>query len=96
MLLESLHISLKIVITDTKCSRIVCELKACRGKTVLKYDTVGPRSRQYSRGSSVPNEFPAWRLTSAPKTKKLNVHLFDALRKGLYKPAAFIKGILFP
>ncbi|KAI0401817.1 Bystin-domain-containing protein [Xylaria palmicola] len=30
------------------------------------------------------------------ETKKLNVHLFDALRKGLYRPAAFFKGILFP
>ncbi|KAI1277453.1 Bystin-domain-containing protein [Xylaria sp. FL0933] len=30
------------------------------------------------------------------ETKKLNVHLFDALRKALYKPAAFFKGILFP
>lgn len=27
---------------------------------------------------------------------KLNVHLYDALKKGLYKPAAFFKGILFP
>ncbi|KAI2635935.1 Bystin-domain-containing protein [Xylaria nigripes] len=30
------------------------------------------------------------------ETKKLNVHYFDALRKALYKPAAFFKGILFP
>jgi hypothetical protein len=30
------------------------------------------------------------------KTKKLNVHLFDALRKALYKPAAFFKGKLSP
>jgi len=27
---------------------------------------------------------------------KLNVHLYNALKKGLYKPAAFFKGILFP
>ena len=27
---------------------------------------------------------------------KLNVHLYDALKKSLYKPAAFFKGILFP
>jgi len=27
---------------------------------------------------------------------KLNVHLYDALKKGLYKPAAWFKGILFP
>lgn len=27
---------------------------------------------------------------------KLNVHLFEALKKALYKPAAFFKGILFP
>ncbi|WRT67870.1 uncharacterized protein IL334_004844 [Kwoniella shivajii] len=27
---------------------------------------------------------------------KLNVHLYEALKKGLYKPAAFFKGILFP
>jgi essential nuclear protein 1 len=30
------------------------------------------------------------------ETKKLNVHLFAALKKGLYKPAAWFKGILFP
>lgn len=27
---------------------------------------------------------------------KLNVHLYEALKKGLYKPAAFFKGLLFP
>lgn len=27
---------------------------------------------------------------------KLNVHLYDALKRALYKPAAFFKGILFP
>lgn len=30
------------------------------------------------------------------ETRKLNVHLFDALKKALYKPAAFFKGFLFP
>jgi essential nuclear protein 1 len=30
------------------------------------------------------------------ETKKLNVHLYDALKKALYKPAAFFKGLLFP
>ena len=30
------------------------------------------------------------------ETRKLNVHLFDALKKSLYKPAAFFKGFLFP
>ncbi|KAF4982412.1 hypothetical protein FZEAL_1930 [Fusarium zealandicum] len=30
------------------------------------------------------------------ETKKLNVHLFNSLKKGLYKPAAFFKGFLFP
>ncbi|KAM3084142.1 snoRNA-binding rRNA-processing protein [Clarireedia jacksonii] len=29
-------------------------------------------------------------------TNHLNVHLFKALKKGLYKPAAFFKGFLFP
>ena len=29
-------------------------------------------------------------------TKKLNVHLFNALKRSLYKPAAFFKGFLFP
>ncbi|KAH7343520.1 Bystin-domain-containing protein [Rhizoctonia solani] len=27
---------------------------------------------------------------------KLNVHLYDALKKAVYKPAAFFKGIIFP
>ncbi|KAI9687912.1 MAG: snoRNA-binding rRNA-processing protein [Bathelium mastoideum] len=30
------------------------------------------------------------------ETRKLNVHLYNALRKALYKPAAFFKGFLFP
>jgi essential nuclear protein 1 len=30
------------------------------------------------------------------ETKKLNVHLFAALKKGLYKPQAWFKGFLFP
>ena len=29
-------------------------------------------------------------------TKKLNVHLYQALKKALYKPSAWFKGILFP
>lgn len=28
--------------------------------------------------------------------KKLNVHSYQALKKALYKPAAFFKGFLFP
>ena len=30
------------------------------------------------------------------ETKKLNLHLYNALKKALYKPAAFFKGFLFP
>lgn len=30
------------------------------------------------------------------ETKKLHVHLYSALKKSLYKPACFFKGILFP
>jgi essential nuclear protein 1 len=30
------------------------------------------------------------------ETRKLNVHLYNSLKKSLYKPAAFFKGILFP
>lgn len=30
------------------------------------------------------------------ETKKLNIHLYNALKKALYKPAAFFKGFLFP
>jgi essential nuclear protein 1 len=30
------------------------------------------------------------------ENRKLNVHLYDALKKSLYKPAAFFKGFLFP
>lgn len=28
--------------------------------------------------------------------RKLDVHLYEALRKALYKPGAFFKGVLFP
>ena len=30
------------------------------------------------------------------ETRKLNVHLYKALRKALYKPACFFRGIIFP
>ncbi|TQS33705.1 hypothetical protein Golomagni_05941 [Golovinomyces magnicellulatus] len=30
------------------------------------------------------------------ETKKLNIHLFNCLKKGLYRPAAWFKGFLFP
>jgi len=30
------------------------------------------------------------------ENKKLNVHLFNSLKKALYKPSAFFKGFLFP
>lgn len=30
------------------------------------------------------------------ETKKLNVHLYNALKRSLYRPAAFFKGFLFP
>ncbi|KAJ7122846.1 Bystin-domain-containing protein [Mycena epipterygia] len=30
------------------------------------------------------------------QNKKLNVHYFDALKRSLYKPGAFFKGIIFP
>lgn len=30
------------------------------------------------------------------ETKKLNVHVYNALKKALYKPACFFKGLLFP
>ncbi|KZM23324.1 snoRNA-binding rRNA-processing protein [Ascochyta rabiei] len=30
------------------------------------------------------------------ETQKLNVHLYNALKKALYKPSAFFKGIVFP
>ncbi|KAI7129411.1 hypothetical protein KC352_g31524, partial [Hortaea werneckii] len=30
------------------------------------------------------------------ETKKLNLHLYKALKKALYKPAAFFRGLLFP
>lgn len=30
------------------------------------------------------------------ETKKLNVHVYNSLRKALYKPACFFKGLLFP
>lgn len=30
------------------------------------------------------------------ETRKLNVHLYNALKKALYRPAAFFKGFLFP
>ena len=30
------------------------------------------------------------------ENKKLNIHLYNAIKKSLYKPAAFFKGFLFP
>ena len=34
--------------------------------------------------------------TEIRETRKLNVHLYKALKKGLFRPAAFFKGFLFP
>ena len=30
------------------------------------------------------------------ESKRLNYHLYQALRKSIYKPAAFFKGIILP
>jgi essential nuclear protein 1 len=30
------------------------------------------------------------------QNKKLNVHYYDALKRALYKPSAFFKGLVFP
>jgi len=30
------------------------------------------------------------------ENKKLNVHLYEALKRSLYKPGAFFKGFIFP
>lgn len=30
------------------------------------------------------------------ENKKLNIHYYEALKKALYKPGAFFKGIIFP
>ena len=34
--------------------------------------------------------------TDITENKKLNVHYYEALKKALYKPGAFFKGIIFP
>ena len=35
-------------------------------------------------------------INNIQKYKKLNYHYYSALKKGLWKPAAFFRGILFP
>lgn len=39
---------------------------------------------------------PAVRENMQENGGRLNVHLFEALKKAVYKPSAFFKGILFP
>lgn len=34
--------------------------------------------------------------TDIQEHKKLNVHYFEAMKRALYKPGAFFKGIIFP
>ena len=34
--------------------------------------------------------------SSRKDTRKLSPHLYEALKRALYKPAAFFKGIVFP
>ena len=34
--------------------------------------------------------------SSTKHARKLNVHYYEALKRALYKPAAFFKGIVFP
>lgn len=43
------------------------------------------------------NEFllPAVRK-NIKQTKKLNYHLYSAMRRGFFKPASWFRGILFP
>lgn len=50
------------------------------------------QARVYLEGIVLPNV----RDDIRDHQGKLNVHLYDALKKGLYKPASFFKGILFP
>jgi len=50
------------------------------------------QARVFLEGVVLPNV----REDIKENSGKLNVHLYNALKKGLYKPAAFFKGILFP
>lgn len=53
-----------------------------------------PQARIYLEG--VLLERVRTNIADSYDGKKLDVHLFEALRKALYKPGAFFKGILLP
>lgn len=57
----------------------------------------------FSTLTSIPSNFSFYRYYLLPRVlddimefRKLNVHLFTALKKAAHKPAAFVKGILLP
>lgn len=66
--------------------RLQSQCKA--GSTLLHH---GPTSRGYRQYPTV--QVKLWHFVNS---RKLNYHLYQALKKAMYKPAAFFKGILLP
>ncbi|KAH6915219.1 cell adhesion protein byn-1 [Coprinopsis sp. MPI-PUGE-AT-0042] len=65
---------------------------ACRAATKIFISNMKPAQAQLFLGvvllDAVRNDIQ--------ENKKLNVHYYEALKRSLYKPAAFFKGIIFP
>lgn len=66
--------------------RLQSQCKA--GSTLLHH---GPTSRGYRQYPAI--QVKLWYFVNS---RKLNYHLYQALKKAMYKPAAFFKGILLP
>ncbi|KAF9535014.1 Bystin-domain-containing protein [Crepidotus variabilis] len=65
---------------------------ACRAATKIFISTMKPAQAQLFLGVVLLDAI----RTDIQENKKLNVHYYEALKKALYKPGAFFKGIIFP
>lgn len=66
--------------------------QACRAATrIFVSNMKPPQARVYLQGVVLDAVREDIR-----ENVKLNVHYYEALKKGLYKPGAFFKGVIFP
>lgn len=65
---------------------------SCRAATKIFIATMKPAQAQLFLGVVLLDAV----REDIRENKKLNVHYYEALKKSLYKPGAFFKGIIFP
>jgi essential nuclear protein 1 len=65
---------------------------ACRAATRIFISNMKPAQAQLFLGVVLLDAV----REDIRQNKKMNVHYYEALKRALYKPAAFFKGIIFP